>query len=83
MAKSTIPWPFARSVSVTAVLNICTQNPARRDEIAVFKGLALQALDNLSGDRAEYRLRDRLSFVWFLGPGLEDAVAGAKAGRFY
>ncbi|MFZ3327981.1 MAG: transposase [Methylocella sp.] len=51
----------------------------RWDEIAVFKALALQALDNLAGDRAEYRLRDRLSFVWFLGLGLEDAVAGAKA----
>jgi hypothetical protein len=78
MAKSTIPWPFARNVSVTAVLTICTQNPARRDEIAVFKGLALQALDNLSGDRTEYQRRDRLSFMRFVGLGLEDAVAGAK-----
>jgi transposase, IS5 family len=64
--------------TVTAVLNICTQNPARRDEIAVFKGLALQALDNLSGDQAEYQRRERLSFMRFVGLGLEDAVAGAK-----
>ncbi len=42
------------------------------------QGLALQALDNLCGDRAEYQRRDRLSFMRFVGPGLEDAVAGAK-----
>jgi transposase, IS5 family len=48
------------------------------DEIAVFKGLALRALDNLSVDRTEYQRRDRLSFMRFLGLGLEDAVAGAK-----
>jgi hypothetical protein len=42
------------------------------------KGLALQALDNLSGDRTEYQRRDRLSFMRFVGLGLEDALAGAK-----
>jgi transposase, IS5 family len=50
----------------------------RWDEIAVFKGLALQALDNLSGDRAEHQRRDRLLLMRFVGLGLEDAVAGAK-----
>jgi transposase, IS5 family len=50
----------------------------RWDEIAVFKAPALQALDNLSGDRTEYQRRDRLSFMRFVGLGLEDAVAGAK-----
>jgi transposase, IS5 family len=57
------------------------QNLAGRkpwDEIAVFKGPALQALDNLSGDQTEYQRRDRLSFMRFVGLGLEDAVAGAK-----
>ena len=38
----------------------------------------LQALYNLSDDQAEYQLRDRLSFMRFLGLGLEDAVPDAK-----
>jgi IS5 family transposase len=35
-------------------------------------------LYNLSDDQAEYQLRDRLSFMRFLGLGLEDAVPDAK-----
>ncbi len=34
----------------------------------------LQALYNLSDDQAEYQLRDRLSFMRFLGLGVEDTV---------
>jgi transposase, IS5 family len=37
------------------------------------------ALQSFSNDQAEYQLRDRLSFVRFLGLGLEDAVPEAKA----
>ena len=48
------------------------------DEVLVFKALVLQALYNLSDDQAEYQLRDRLSFMRFLGLGLEDAVPDAK-----
>ena len=44
----------------------------------IFKALVLQALYNLSDDQAEYQLRDRLSFMRFLGLGLEDAVPDAK-----
>jgi IS5 family transposase len=38
----------------------------------------LQALYNLSDDQAEYQLRDRFSFMRFLGLELEDAVPDAK-----
>jgi transposase, IS5 family len=38
----------------------------------------LQALYNLSDDQAEYQLRDRLSFMRFLGLGIEDAVPDSK-----
>jgi len=38
----------------------------------------LQALYNLSDDQMEYQLRDRLSFMRFVGLGLEDAVPDAK-----
>src|SRR5256885_7376972 len=48
------------------------------DEVVIFKALVLQALYNLSDDQAEYQLRDRLSFMRFLGLGLEDAVPDAR-----
>ena len=48
------------------------------DEVVIFKALVLQALYNLSDDQAEYQLRDRLSFMRFLGLELEDAVPDAK-----
>jgi IS5 family transposase len=37
----------------------------------------LQALYNLSDDQAEYQLRDRFSFMRFLGLELEDTVPDA------
>ena len=43
----------------------------------VFKALVVQALYNLSDEQTEYQLRDRLSFMRFLGLGLEDAVPDA------
>jgi len=48
------------------------------DEVLIFKALVLQALYNLSDDQLEYQLRDRLSFMRFVGLGLEDAVPDAK-----
>lgn len=48
------------------------------DEIVMFKALVLQALYNLSDDAAEYMVRDRLSFMRFLGLGLQDSVPDAK-----
>src|ERR1700731_4474281 len=47
-------------------------------EGVIFKALVLQALYNLSDDQAEYQLRDRFSFMRFLGLELEDAVPEAK-----
>ncbi len=44
----------------------------------MFKAIILCALYNLSDDQAEYQLRDRLSFIRFLGLGLEDRVPDAK-----
>ncbi|HEX3497069.1 MAG TPA: transposase, partial [Methylocella sp.] len=56
--------------------NLAGRKPC--DEIAILTAPLVRALDNLSGDRAEYQRRDRLSLARFLGLGLEDAVAGAK-----
>lgn len=49
------------------------------DEIVMFKVLILQALYNLGDDNTEYMIRDRLSFMRFLGLGLEDSVPDAKS----
>ena len=42
------------------------------DTVVMFKAIVLCALYNLSDDQFEYQLRDRLSFMRFLGLGLED-----------
>ena len=57
------------------------KSPAGRkpwDEVLIFKVSVLQALYNLSDEALEYQLRDRLSFMRFVGLGLEDAVPDAK-----
>ena len=46
--------------------------------VLMFKVLVLQALYNLSDDQTEFQIRDRLSFMRFLGLGLSDKVPDAK-----
>lgn len=53
------------------------------DAIVMFKAIVLCELYNLSDDQVEYQLRDRLSFVRFLGLGLEDPVPDAKTVWLY
>lgn len=48
------------------------------DVVLMFKILVLQQLNNLSDDRIEYQIRDRLSFMRFLGLRIEDGVPDAK-----
>ena len=47
----------------------------------MFKAIVLCELCNLSDEHVEYQLRDRLSFMRFLGLGLEDPVPDACATR--
>jgi len=49
----------------------------------MFKTLVLSALYNLSDDQIEYQVRDRLSFMRFLGLGLGDRVPDAKTVWLY
>ncbi len=44
------------------------------DAVLMFNTLVLSALYNLSDDQIEYQVRDPLSFMRFLGLGLEDRV---------
>ncbi len=62
------------------------KSPAGRkpwDALVMFKAIVLCALYNLSDDQVEYQLRDRLSFMRFLGLGLEDLVPDAKTVWLY
>src|SRR3954463_14170564 len=47
------------------------------DEIVIFKTLVLQALYNRSDDQLEDQIRDRLSFMRFLGLSLAERVPDA------
>jgi transposase, IS5 family len=48
------------------------------DHVLMFKVLILQAMHSLSDERAEYLIKDRLSFMRFLGLGLADSVPDAN-----
>jgi transposase, IS5 family len=48
------------------------------DHVLMFKVLILQANHNLSDERTEYLIKDRLSFMRFLGLGLADTVPDAN-----
>ena len=53
------------------------------DAVVMFKAIVLCELYNLSDDQVEYQLRDRFSFMRFLGLGLEDKVPDAKTVWLY
>jgi IS5 family transposase len=48
------------------------------DHVLMFKILLLQAMHRLSDERCEYLIKDRLSFMRFLGLGLADPVPDAN-----
>jgi transposase, IS5 family len=48
------------------------------DVVRMFKILVLQSLYNLSDDAIEFQIRDRISFMRFLGLGLRSTVPDAK-----
>lgn len=48
------------------------------DAVMMFKIMILQSLYNLSDDAVEYQIRDRLSFMRFLGITMADRVPDAK-----
>jgi transposase, IS5 family len=48
------------------------------DPVLMFKVMILQAMHALSDERCEYLIKDRLSFMRFLGLGLVDPVPDAN-----
>ena len=86
--NAVVPWEAFRS----RLENVWRKPPDKRksnagckpwDAIVMFKAIVLCALYNLSDDQVEYQMRDRLSFVRFLGLALEDKVPDAKTVWLY
>src|SRR6266496_2411525 len=80
--KKVVPWEDFRT-DIEAVTETKPEerksNAGRKpyDTILKFKILVLQSLHNLSDDRTEYLIRDRISFMHFLDLELEDPVPDA------
>jgi transposase, IS5 family len=80
--KALIPFESFRA-EVEAVVRLAPEerksNAGRKpfDAVLMFKVLVLQTLYNLSDEQVEYQIRDRISFMRFLGLGLEDPVPDA------
>lgn len=75
-----VPWEVFRKPLAKALKRSERSKGGRPpyDAVVMFKVLVLQALYGLSDDQAEYQMRDRLSFMRFLGLGLGDQVPDAK-----
>ena len=80
--KALIPFESFRA-DIEAVVRLTPEERKSKagrkpfDSVMMFKVLVLQTLYNLADEQVEYQIRDRLSFMRFLGLGLEDAVPDA------
>ena len=75
-----VPWEAFRP-TLEAVLRRSKREKGGRppfDAVLMFKILVLQSLYNLSDDQTEYQIRDRLSFMRFLGLDLDQRIPDAK-----
>ena len=80
--KAAVPWEDFRAPieAVTVIAPSEKKSNAGRksyDTILKFKMIVLQALYNLSDEQLEFQVRDRLSFMRFLGLDLHHAVPDA------
>ena len=75
-----IDWESFRPTIALALIRERKSNAGRPpyDCILLFKTIILQRLYNLSDDQTEYQINDRMSFMRFLGLGLDDKVPDAK-----
>ncbi len=77
--NATIPWSTFRPILKKLHRGERKSNAGRKpyDVIVMFKLLVLQSLYNLGDEQVEYQVRDRLSFMRFLGLSLEDRIPDA------
>ena len=75
-----INWQSFRPTIALALIRERKSNVGRPpyDCILLFKTIVLQKLYNLSDDQTEYQINDRMSFMRFLGLGLDDKVPDVK-----
>jgi IS5 family transposase len=75
-----VPWEAFRPALEAVLRRSKRKNGGRPpfDAVLMFKILVLQALYNLSDDQTEYQIRDRLSFMRFLGLDLDQRIPDAK-----
>lgn len=76
-----VPWEDFRSMLRKALRDKEKTNEAGRkpyDEVLMFKVLVLQALYNLADGRTQFYIQDRLSFMRFLGLGMDGDVPDEK-----
>lgn len=78
--NAVVDWELFRPVLAPVRDKERLSNAGRKpfDLIVMFKVLLLQTLYNLSLDQTEYQIRDRLSFMRFLGLSLSDAVPDSR-----
>jgi len=80
--EATVPWESFRAEIEAATRPKPEERKSKAgrkpyDAVLMFKVLVLQTLYNLADEQLEYLIRDRLSFMRFLGLGLEDEVPDA------
>ena len=75
-----VPWEAFRPTLLKGLRRSKRRKGGRSpfDAVLMFKILVLQALYNLSDDQTEYQIRDRLSFMQFLGLDLHQPIPDAK-----
>ena len=83
-----VPWDEFRPILEAVWRKPASEKKSRAgrkpmDAVLMVKTLVLGALYNLSDDQIEYQIRDRLSFMRFLGLGLGDRVPDAKTVWLY
>lgn len=74
-----VPWETFRPILMRIHVKPHKSNAGRKatDVLLLFKMLVLQKLYNISDEELEYQVNDRLSFMEFLGLGIEDKVPDA------
>ena len=75
-----IPWESFRYLVKKAIRKPKKSNAVRKafDPVMMFKIVVLESLYNLSDAQMEFQVRDRLSFMRFLGLGLDARVPDEK-----
>jgi IS5 family transposase len=78
--NSIVDWKIFVPVLNRAIPRIPSEKGGRppKDNLLMFKTLVIKRLFHLSYEQTEYQIADRISFMRFLGLGLEDIVPDEK-----